>query len=50
MTYAGSLGVIWGWFVTSVMTTLVACSLAEICSAYPTTVNFIFNQLNHYNY
>ncbi|CAO3636929.1 unnamed protein product [Cunninghamella blakesleeana] len=42
MTYAGSLGVIWGWFITSVMTTLVASSLAEICSAYPTTGGLYF--------
>ncbi|KAI8065092.1 amino acid/polyamine transporter I [Gongronella butleri] len=33
MTYAGPLGVIWGWVITSVMTTIIACCLAEICSA-----------------
>ncbi|ORZ05239.1 amino acid/polyamine transporter I [Absidia repens] len=42
MNDAGSLGVIWGWVITGVMTTLVACSLAEICSAYPTTGGLYF--------
>ncbi|KAI8093704.1 amino acid/polyamine transporter I [Halteromyces radiatus] len=42
MNNAGSMGVIWGWVITGVMTTLVACSLAEICSAYPTTGGLYF--------
>ncbi|KAI8065090.1 amino acid/polyamine transporter I [Gongronella butleri] len=42
MVYSGPLGVIWGWVITSVMTTIVACCLAEICSAYPTTGGLYF--------
>lgn len=37
MVDAGSLGVIWGWFITGTFTMIVAMSLAEICSAFPTT-------------
>ncbi|ORX56149.1 amino acid transporter [Hesseltinella vesiculosa] len=42
MSYAGSMGQIWGWVITGFMTTLIACSLAEICSAYPTTGGLYF--------
>ncbi|KAI9495448.1 amino acid/polyamine transporter I [Zychaea mexicana] len=42
MNDAGSLGVIWGWFITGIFTMIVACSLAEICSAYPTTGGLYF--------
>lgn len=37
MNDSGSMGVIWGWFITGTLTMIVAMSLAEICSAYPTT-------------
>lgn len=39
---AGSLGAIWAWVITSFFTMLVALSLAEICSAYPTTGGLYF--------
>lgn len=39
---AGSMGVIWGWVITASFTMCVACSLAEICSAYPTTGGLYF--------
>lgn len=42
MTDAGSMGVIWGWVITSLFTMIVALSLAEICSAYPTTGGLYF--------
>ncbi|OAD06931.1 hypothetical protein MUCCIDRAFT_34232 [Mucor lusitanicus CBS 277.49] len=42
MIDAGSMGVIWGWLITAIFTMLVALSLAEICSAYPTTGGLYF--------
>ncbi|KAG2224834.1 hypothetical protein INT45_008016, partial [Circinella minor] len=42
MNDSGSLGVIWGWFITGTFTMIVAMSLAEICSAYPTTGGLYF--------
>lgn len=42
MAAAGSLGTIWGWVITSCFTMMVALSLAEICSAYPTTGGLYF--------
>ncbi|KAG2205697.1 hypothetical protein INT47_008054 [Mucor saturninus] len=42
MMAAGSLGTIWAWVITSCFTMLVALSLAEICSAYPTTGGLYF--------
>lgn len=33
---------IWGWFITGTFTMMVAMSLAEICSAYPTTGGLYF--------
>ncbi|KAI8988952.1 amino acid/polyamine transporter I [Pilobolus umbonatus] len=42
MIDAGSLGVIWGWVITASFTMVVALSLAEICSAYPTTGGLYF--------
>ncbi|KAI8391378.1 amino acid/polyamine transporter I [Radiomyces spectabilis] len=42
MIDAGSSSVIWGWVITSIFTMLVAMSLAEICSAYPTTGGLYF--------
>ncbi|KAM3583407.1 hypothetical protein VKS41_004320 [Umbelopsis sp. WA50703] len=42
MYQAGSMSVIWGWFITTFFTIIVAMSLAEICSAYPTTGGLYF--------
>ncbi|KAI8876756.1 amino acid transporter [Backusella circina FSU 941] len=42
MIDAGSMGVIWGWIITAIFTTIVALSLGEICSAYPTTGGLYF--------
>lgn len=42
MYEAGSMSVIWGWFLTTFFTIIVAMSLAEICSAYPTTGGLYF--------
>lgn len=42
MIDAGSMGVIWGWVITGLLTMMVALSLAEICSAYPTTGGLYF--------
>ncbi|EFN58316.1 hypothetical protein CHLNCDRAFT_142334, partial [Chlorella variabilis] len=36
-TYGGPVAIIWGWPVVSFFTLLVALSMAEICSAYPTS-------------
>ncbi|ORZ12458.1 amino acid transporter [Lobosporangium transversale] len=38
----GPVTVIWGWLVVSMFTLLVGLSLAEICSAYPTTGGLYF--------
>ncbi|GAB4822974.1 hypothetical protein N2152v2_010020 [Parachlorella kessleri] len=35
--YGGPVAIIWGWVITSTMTLMVALSMAEICSAYPTS-------------
>lgn len=37
MTYGGPVAVIWGWPLVSFFTLCVALSMAEICSAYPTS-------------
>jgi hypothetical protein len=37
MTYGGPVAVIWGWPLVSCFTLTVALSMAEICSAYPTS-------------
>ncbi|CAO3691997.1 unnamed protein product [Umbelopsis ramanniana] len=42
MYEAGSMSVIWGWFIVTMFTICVAVSLAEICSAYPTTGGLYF--------
>ncbi|WFD00945.1 hypothetical protein MYAM1_003701 [Malassezia yamatoensis] len=36
-TYGGHVGIVWGWFVASVFVYAVAASLAELCSAMPTS-------------
>ncbi|KAG0071506.1 hypothetical protein BGZ89_010432 [Linnemannia elongata] len=38
----GPVAVIWGWLAVSVFTLMVGLSLAEICSAYPTTGGLYF--------
>eukprot|EP00759_Apiculatamorpha_spiralis_P052262 PhF_6_TR5649/c0_g1_i1/m.8253 len=35
LTAGGPPLVIWGWIVATIATTIVGCSMAEICSAYP---------------
>ncbi|KAI8806310.1 amino acid transporter [Cladochytrium replicatum] len=37
LTTGGPAVIIWGWFLVAVMSTMVAMSMAEICSAYPTS-------------
>jgi amino acid transporter len=37
MQAGGSIAVVWGWILVSVLTFGVGLSLAEICSAYPIT-------------
>ncbi|KXS16078.1 APC amino acid permease [Gonapodya prolifera JEL478] len=34
--YGGPVGLVWGWIFGSIMALCVGCSMAEICSAYPT--------------
>jgi len=36
LSWGGPAGVVGGWLLVSVMTLLVACSMAELASAYPT--------------
>ncbi|KAH9944886.1 amino acid transporter, partial [Amylocystis lapponica] len=38
----GPLGLFWGWNICSLFMLLIACSLAEICSAYPTMGGLYF--------
>ncbi|KAF9947183.1 hypothetical protein BGZ70_002834, partial [Mortierella alpina] len=38
----GPVAVIWGWLVVSFFTLMIGLSLAEICSAYPTTGGLYF--------
>ncbi|KAG0277322.1 hypothetical protein BGZ95_006133 [Linnemannia exigua] len=38
----GPVAVIWGWLAVSVFTLMIGLSLAEICSAYPTTGGLYF--------
>ncbi|KAF9350491.1 hypothetical protein BGX26_011334 [Mortierella sp. AD094] len=38
----GPVAVIWGWLVVSLFTLTIGMSLAEICSAYPTTGGLYF--------
>lgn len=33
--YGGPVEIFWGFLVTSIMTMIIACCMAEICSAYP---------------
>lgn len=42
LNFTLQLSVIWGWTITAFFTTLVAMSLAEICSAFPTTGGLYF--------
>lgn len=37
MTYGGPVAVVWGWPLVSLFTLCVALSMAEICSAFPTS-------------
>ncbi|KAL5761207.1 hypothetical protein ACOSQ2_020045 [Xanthoceras sorbifolium] len=42
LTYGGPLTIIWGWPVVGVFTMTVGLSMAEICSAYPTSGGLYF--------
>ena len=37
MGYAGTPGMVWGWLIAMVFIQCVAMSMAEICSAMPTS-------------
>eukprot|EP00887_Chlorella_sp_A99_P005312 scaffold1.g5312.t1 len=37
LAYGGPIAVTWGWVITSFFTLMVALSMAEICSAFPTS-------------
>lgn len=37
LTFGGPVSIVYGWFVAGSFTMLVGCSMAEICSAYPTS-------------
>ncbi|KAK3189382.1 hypothetical protein Dsin_028943 [Dipteronia sinensis] len=42
LTYGGPLTMIWGWPVVGLLTMIVGLSMAEICSAYPTSGGLYF--------
>jgi amino acid transporter len=42
LTTGGPAMVIWGWCIVVLMTMTVALSMAEICSAYPTSGGLYF--------
>jgi amino acid transporter len=37
LNYGGPVSLVYGWLIASVFTMLVALSMAEICSSYPTS-------------
>ena len=37
LTNGGPVTIFWGWILLSLISTCIAASLAEICSAYPTS-------------
>ncbi|KAJ4382742.1 GABA/polyamine transporter [Didymella sp. IMI 355093] len=37
MGYAGTAGMVWGWMIAMIGIQCVACSMAELCSAMPTS-------------
>ncbi|XP_021912206.1 amino-acid permease BAT1 isoform X2 [Carica papaya] len=42
LTYGGTVTMIWGWPIIGMMTMMVGLSMAEICSAYPTSGGLYF--------
>ncbi|KAG0610523.1 hypothetical protein M758_7G072100 [Ceratodon purpureus] len=42
LTYGGTVSLVWGWFVVGFFTLCVGASMAEICSAYPTSGGLYF--------
>ncbi|XP_044494431.1 amino-acid permease BAT1 homolog isoform X1 [Mangifera indica] len=42
LTYGGPLTMIWGWPIVGLLTLIVGLSMAEICSAYPTSGGLYF--------
>ncbi|MFF5860539.1 amino acid permease [Streptomyces sp. NPDC012751] len=42
MTTGGPAVIVWGWVAVGLMTLLVGLSMAEICSAYPTSAGLYF--------
>ncbi|GAV75740.1 AA_permease_2 domain-containing protein, partial [Cephalotus follicularis] len=42
LTYGGPLTMIWGWPIVGALTFTVGSSMAEICSAYPTSGGLYF--------
>lgn len=42
LTYGGPLTMIWGWPIVGLFTLVVGLSMAEICSAYPTSGGLYF--------
>ncbi|KAH9608836.1 hypothetical protein KSS87_014308 [Heliosperma pusillum] len=42
LTYGGPITMVYGWPIIGIMTMIVGLSLAEICSAYPTSAGLYF--------
>ncbi|KAJ4709860.1 amino-acid permease BAT1-like [Melia azedarach] len=42
LTYGGPMTMIWGWPIIGLLTLIVGLSMAEICSAYPTSGGLYF--------
>ncbi|KAI8539025.1 hypothetical protein RHMOL_Rhmol09G0149000 [Rhododendron molle] len=42
LTYGGPVTMIWGWPIVGLLTLVVGLSMAEICSAYPTSGGLYF--------
>lgn len=42
LTFGGPMTMIWGWPIIGLLTLIVGLSMAEICSAYPTSGGLYF--------
>ncbi|BBN11878.1 choline transport protein [Marchantia polymorpha subsp. ruderalis] len=42
LSYAGPVGLVWGWVIVSFFTWFVGLAMAEICSSFPTTGSLYF--------
>lgn len=42
LTYGGPMTMVWGWPAVGLLTMTVALSMAEICSAFPTSAGLYF--------